>query len=235
MARVNYLRYFQSYIGFYDRFTFFSFKGVFGRVHGHRRYTEDSKSSNSKMDRLQASAVVAGIAVVLEIVTICVNSLLKCCVSPLESLAKTYLLSSKSCKLNTFEMANINPFQSGVWLSRYFQHGIWHGTHQFPLLFDSGKTKVKGFGSDDVGDFTVTGAYSAAIGRVNLTKLYIYGTGDSQKNLGHQVSIQLTWNRRNDQFNGTWAMITGRSCDSRGAFELQYDKESIMSEVMSTV
>jgi hypothetical protein len=62
------------------------------------------------------------------------------------------------------------------------------------LLFDPETWKVTGSGSDDVGTHTIDGIYSMKTHRMGLTKTYQRRTGDSQQNLGHNVTIQMTWN-----------------------------------------
>jgi len=63
--------------------------------------------------------------------------------------------------------------------------------------------KVTGSGTDDVGTFTIDGTYSVETHRMDLIKQYQIGTGNPLENFGHQVTIQLTWNAVNHQFEGT--------------------------------
>ncbi|CAF4305275.1 unnamed protein product [Adineta steineri] len=86
--------------------------------------------------------------------------------------------------------------------------------------------KVTGSGSDDIGVFTIDGTYSTEINRIDLTKTYQLGTGNSLENFGHQVTIQLTWDKTNCQFEGTWIIETDRYCDN-GRFELKFNTELI--------
>ena len=97
-----------------------------------------------------------------------------------------------------------NPFKSGIWLSRYYQYGEWHGPHQFSLTFDQRAMKTTGSGTDDIGTFTIHGIYSLETQRIGLTKLYQSGTDNPSENLGHQVIIQLTWNTEKKKFEGKW-------------------------------
>ncbi len=117
---------------------------------------------------------------------------------------------------------NVNPFQSGLWSSRYFQHKQWHGPHQFSVLFDSQAMKVTGSGSDDVGSFTIDGIYSIKTRRIGLTKRYLRGTGNPSANFGHQVTIQLTWNAKNHQLEGIYYVITTKYDENK--FELKFDR-----------
>jgi hypothetical protein len=110
---------------------------------------------------------------------------------------------------------NVNPFQSGLWSSRYFQYVKWHGPHQFPLTFDPQSVKVTGSGSDDIGSFTIDGIYSIQTHRIGLTKIYQGGTGNPKENFGHQVTIQLTWNKRKRQFEGKYYVVTPKYGEGR--------------------
>jgi len=116
---------------------------------------------------------------------------------------------------NKEEVDDVNPFQSGLWLSRYFQYEKWHGPHEFPLIFDSQSMKVTGSGSDDVGSFTIDGIYSIKTRRIGLTKKYQLGTGDSSENFGHQVTIQLIWNAKNRQLEGKYYVVTAHSQENK--------------------
>jgi hypothetical protein len=118
------------------------------------------------------------------------------------------------------EVNNFNPFQSGLWSSRYFQHGKWHELLQFPLTFYPQSTKVTGSGSDNIGSFTVNGMYSIQTRRISLTKEYLVGTGNPKENFGHSVIIQLTWNAEKNQLEGRWYMIKPK-CDN-GEFKLRF-------------
>jgi hypothetical protein len=130
--------------------------------------------------------------------------------------------------INQQERSDISPFQSGIWSSRYFQYGSWHGPHQCPLVFDSRSMNVTGTRSDDVGVFTITGIYSNETNRIGLTKTYQAGTGNQSENLGHHVTIQLTWNVQDRQFVGKWYVQTNQY-RGQGAFELRYNKRQQFS------
>ncbi|CAF3079326.1 unnamed protein product [Rotaria sp. Silwood2] len=130
--------------------------------------------------------------------------------------------------INQQEAYKVNHFQSGIWSSRYFQYGRWHGPHHFSLSFNSQSMQVTGSGSDDVGVFTIDGIYSFETNRIGMTKTYQLGTGDRSENLGHQVTIQLAWNARNRQFEGKWYVKT---CQYGGqdVFELKFDRQQNFS------
>jgi hypothetical protein len=68
--------------------------------------------------------------------------------------------------------------------------------------------KVTGSGADDVGTFIIDGTYSVETHRMDFIKQYQIGTGNRLENLGHQVTIQLTWNAGNHQFEGKWYVTT---------------------------
>ena len=121
------------------------------------------------------------------------------------------------------EKSYMNIFQSGYWKSQYFQYGKWHGSRRFSLSFKDGSHQtVTGSGTDDVGKFTIQGIYSTESGRLGLTKVYQKGTGNPSQNLGHQVTIQLTWNPTSKQFEGKWYVQT-KMYHGENKFELKFD------------
>jgi hypothetical protein len=124
-------------------------------------------------------------------------------------------------KQHKYEPCDISDFQSGIWSSRYFQYGKWHGPYQFSLSFDPRSEKVTGSGSDDVGTFTINGIYSVEASCLVLAKKYQAGTGNRSENLGHQVTIQLTWNAQNNQFEGKWYVQINKYYDE-DKFELKF-------------
>ncbi|CAF4595395.1 unnamed protein product [Rotaria sp. Silwood1] len=126
------------------------------------------------------------------------------------------------------EAYDINHFQSGIWSNRYFQYGNWHGPYQLSLSFDPQSMIITGSGSDDVGTFTIHGTYSIETYRMGFTKIYQQGTGNSSENLGHQVTIQLTWNAQNNQFEGKWYVQTSKY-HGEDKFELKFDGQHIQT------
>ncbi len=133
------------------------------------------------------------------------------------------------------QMIDIKLFQSGLWESQYYQYDKWHGRHQIQLSFDAAQSKVTGSGSDDIGTYFIDGVYSVQTRRMGLTKTYQLGTGNPRENLGHTVTIQLEWNRYNNQFEGKWYVRTSKFMGS-GEFKLQYDKpEQSLSSVYDKV
>jgi len=131
----------------------------------------------------------------------------------------------KQTKQEVYEAA---VFQSGIWSSRYFQYGKWHGPYKFSLSFDPQSMKVTGSGSDDVGTFTIDGNYSVTTSRIGLTKTYQAGTGNQSENSGHQVTIQLAWNAQNKQFEGKWYVQTSKY-RGEDKFELKRDGQQQFS------
>jgi hypothetical protein len=114
-----------------------------------------------------------------------------------------------------------NLFPSGHWLGSYFQYKRWDGPHTFSLSFDHHELKVTGWGTDDVGTFSIDGTYSSDTRQMDLTKKYQEDTGNPLENLGHTVTIQLEWNIKKRQFNGTWYVKTKKYC-GKDKFELLY-------------
>ncbi|CAF1268622.1 unnamed protein product, partial [Adineta steineri] len=105
------------------------------------------------------------------------------------------------------QIIDIKLFQSGTWESQYHQYNKWHGPHQVDLFFDMHQMKITGSGSDDVGLYSIDGLYSTQTRRIGLTKTYLSGSGNISQNLGHNVIIQLEWNRYNNQFEGKWLSL----------------------------
>ncbi|XP_037031254.1 uncharacterized protein LOC119070849 [Bradysia coprophila] len=103
-----------------------------------------------------------------------------------------------------------NAFQTGMWSSRFYQHGTWHGPHQLHLSFNPHSMAVIGSGRDDVGEFTIDGIFSDRTQRMGLTKYYKLGTGDAVENLGHFVIIQVTYEAELGQFEGKWYVQTAK-------------------------
>lgn len=97
-----------------------------------------------------------------------------------------------------------NVFRSGIWTSRYYQYGKWHGPYEITLTFNSRSSKISGDGWDEVGRFIVKGIYSLRTRRMGLTKIYQLDSGNKAQNLGHSVTIQLTENEELQQFEGNW-------------------------------
>jgi hypothetical protein len=122
------------------------------------------------------------------------------------------------------QLMNAKLFESGLWESHYHQYDKWNGPHQFQLSFDGLQSTVTGSGSDNIGTFSINGVYSVSTGRMGLTKIYQLGTGNPLENLGHSVTIQVEWNRYNNQFEGKWYVRTSKFAGS-GEFKLQYARQ----------
>ncbi len=116
-----------------------------------------------------------------------------------------------------------DPFQTGIWSSRYYQYNQWHGSHQFSLSFDSLTSNVNGEGTDDVGTFTIEGKFWLTTRQIELTKIYQQNTGNPLENFGHKVMIKLTWNATRDQFEGKWFVQTS-NYRGEDKFELKFVK-----------
>lgn len=129
---------------------------------------------------------------------------------------------------------DLNLFQSGIWRSQYYQYSKWHGPQELQLTFDSLQSKVTGSGSDNIGVYSINGIYSTQSRRMGLTKTYQLGTGNPLENLGHDVTIQVEWNRYNQQFEGKWYVRTNKFRGS-GDFKLTYIQSSSISSIYDKV
>ncbi|CAF4719639.1 unnamed protein product [Rotaria sp. Silwood1] len=83
--------------------------------------------------------------------------------------------------------------------------------------------EINGHGSDEIGVYTVTGKYSTKTNEIELIKTYQSNTGDSNENLGHQVTIEVTWNPDERQFTGKWYVDTSMF-SGEDAFELKFER-----------
>ncbi|CAF5091265.1 unnamed protein product, partial [Rotaria sp. Silwood1] len=75
------------------------------------------------------------------------------------------------------------------------------------------------------GIFTIDGVFSSQTHRMDLIKTYERDTGNSNENIGHQVTLQLTWNSDHNQFEGKWFVRTS-NYRGEGIFELKLDEFS---------
>ena len=166
-----------------------------------------------------AGSVIGGILAIVVAVFSTIICCIRCTGRPFRK-NSTFVKSSmlKNGKDNT---CRIDPFTTGIWSGRYFQYGHWHGPHKLSLSFKPQSMKVTGSGTDDVGSFTVDGVYSNETNRIGLTKNYQRGTGNPSENLGHQVTIQLTWNHVNNVFEGKWYVQTHKY-HGENKFELTF-------------
>lgn len=121
-------------------------------------------------------------------------------------------------------LCNSNGFESGIWTSRYYQYGTWHGPQELFLSFDPQMTKITGSGWDDVGQFTVEGTFSEITRRIGLTKTYKAGTGNELQNLGHTVVIQLNENVHSHLFEGKWFVQTSKY-HGEDKFNLKFERK----------
>ena len=89
----------------------------------------------------------------------------------------------------------IGTTPAGQYVGMYWQYGRAHYIRAHRLQCtattpDGTLGRVDGGGSDDVGEFTLSGTYESL--RLVLTKTYIAGTGDPRENKGHTVRLRLT-------------------------------------------
>ncbi|CAF1047009.1 unnamed protein product [Adineta steineri] len=144
--------------------------------------------------------------------------------------------TTKSCNEEksdiTILKSDTSMFKSGYWKSQYFQYGKWHGPCRFSLTFENSSTTVKGTGSDDIGKFTINGVYSHETSRLGLSKKYQLGTGNKTQNLGHTVTIQLTWNKSSNQFEGKWYVRTNKY-HGNDKFQLKFDGRHLSANLNS--
>ncbi|CAF3251133.1 unnamed protein product [Rotaria sp. Silwood2] len=182
-----------------------------------RSYSEGQNCTNAtcvNQNTTKTWITTAGVYFIISVI---------CCLKwwsgrPLRSNVSYVALSS-----NEIHEQEFYPFESGVWSSQYYQYDAWHGPHRLSLSFDSETLKVTGNGLDDIGDYEVEGIYSATTHRMGLTKKYRKGTGDPSQNLGHSVTIQVTWNTNQRHFEGKWFVKTNKY-SGENKFQLKFEK-----------
>ncbi|CAM4794813.1 unnamed protein product [Rotaria magnacalcarata] len=122
-----------------------------------------------------------------------------------------------------YRSGNRNYEAERVWSSRYYQYEKWHERHEFILSFDPKPFTVNGRGSSDVGTYTVTDKYSTETNEIELIKTYVANTDDPDENLGHSVTIELTWDPKEHQFIGKWYVDTSMF-RGEDQYELKFEK-----------
>lgn len=148
------------------------------------------------------------------------------------SSARSDTISLASLTTKTSRTEEIDCFKTGIWSSRYYQYKKWHGPYQLSLSFDRINSRVDGNGTDEVGTYIVEGTFCSKTNRIDLTKVYKQGTGDSSENFGHKVTIQLTWNPSHHQFAGKWLVQTN-TYHGEDKFELKFEEnEQTLKEEM---
>lgn len=130
-------------------------------------------------------------------------------------------------------VVDANVFPSGIWKSRYYQYRKWHGPYKMFLRFDSRSTKIKGWGSDDVGKFTVKGFSSHKTNRICLRKTYVASTGNKAHNSGHNVDIELRENAHSQRFEGRWYVQTSKY-HGQDKFEFKFNRTDECDECTKT-
>ncbi|CAF1504515.1 unnamed protein product [Adineta steineri] len=58
----------------------------------------------------------------------------------------------------------------------------------------------------------------------NIAAFTIDGTGGQSQNFGHEVIIQLTWNEKNNKFEGDWYVQT-KKYYGEDKFQLKFDEQ----------
>ncbi|CAF1205009.1 unnamed protein product [Rotaria sp. Silwood1] len=96
-------------------------------------------------------------------------------------------------------------FISGTFASYHYISDEYYGPYDMILGFypEAGYI-VYGKGKDNVGTYVIKGIYSSKTLRMSLKKHYQLGTGNSEENLGHKATVQVKWDRINQQFEGKY-------------------------------
>ncbi|UJR10509.1 hypothetical protein I4U23_014712 [Adineta vaga] len=149
-----------------------------------------------------------------------------CCCAGKPRRSNAKYVHASSAQNEESKVIDIKLFQSGLWQCEYFQYDKQHGPYYINLAFDNIRFEVTGSGFDDVGTYTLHGFYSTETRRLGITKTYEAGTGNPKENLGHNVIIQLEWNRLNHQFEGKWYVRT-RKFKGSGIYKLRMSQQEL--------
>ncbi|CAF3758372.1 unnamed protein product, partial [Rotaria magnacalcarata] len=111
-------------------------------------------------------------------------------------------------------------FINGVWLHRYYQYGLWYGPYQQRITFNTQNNMLDGNGSDNIGQFILSGTYSKHNRQINMIQAYQTGTGNSKLNIGHRCRYELTWNKEKRIFQGPIYVTFEETTVEDGLYEM---------------
>jgi hypothetical protein len=121
-----------------------------------------------------------------------------------------------------------NIFESGQWSSRYYRYGCCHGPFLHRIIFNIDQNTVRGNGTDDMGQFTLTGYISTELLTINMIKKYYSSIDDTQDTVGYETKIDLEWNDEKRTFEGKWFTHKYKN-KGEGSYELVKVQQSIMN------
>ncbi|CAF1121087.1 unnamed protein product [Adineta ricciae] len=110
-------------------------------------------------------------------------------------------------------------FESGQWISRYFQRGQWHRSYLHKIAFDMNQNTFVGYGNDDLGQFRTIGYISLTSSTINMTQTYVRVLHDQKIDLKHELTIELQWNGEQRVFVGKWTSESD-GYEGKGSYEL---------------
>ncbi|CAF0855693.1 unnamed protein product [Adineta ricciae] len=111
-------------------------------------------------------------------------------------------------------------FESGQWISRYFQRGQWHRSYLHKIAFDMNQNTFVGYGNDDLGQFRTIGQVSLTSSTINMTQTYVRALHDKKMDLKHELTIRLEWNEEQRAFVGKWTSESN-GYEGKGSYELR--------------
>ncbi|CAF2057390.1 unnamed protein product, partial [Rotaria magnacalcarata] len=79
---------------------------------------------------------------------------------------------------------------------------------------------LDGNGSDNIGQFILSGTYSKHNRQINMIQAYQTGTGNSKLNIGHRCRYELTWNKEKRIFQGPIYVTFEETTVEDGLYEM---------------
>ena len=118
---------------------------------------------------------------------------------------------------------------TGNWSSRYYRNGDWHGPHPISLTFDRTLQSVQGYGTNDLGAYTVHGTVTPTESLMTLTLSYDAYNNTPMPDPNNSVLIKLAWNAISEQYEGNWT-LGGFGEQQENPFELRFDRVPATSD-----
>ncbi|CAM2717447.1 unnamed protein product [Rotaria socialis] len=91
------------------------------------------------------------------------------------------------------------------------------------MIFDKKTKTLSGRGTDNVGDFTLSGHFDPSQGYIHMVQKYIRNSGDPRLNMGHICIYKLYWMDKNKSFEGEVFGIANGQKQSSGYFQMWHE------------
>ncbi|CAF1374134.1 unnamed protein product [Rotaria magnacalcarata] len=114
-------------------------------------------------------------------------------------------------------------FKDGRWQHQYWQNKQQFGIYTHVMTFDKKTKTLYGRGTDNVGDFTLSGRFDPSQGYIHMVQKYIINSGNSKLNMGHVCIYELHWMNTSKSFDGEiFGIANGRKQPS-GYFQMWHE------------